>query len=283
MGLILQSEELGFQYGPAGRPVFSGLNLAMREGSICCVLGPNGTGKSTLMKCCAGLLRPTAGRVLVAGQDLAALSDKRRAQLLACVPQSHRGVFAFTVEDVVLMGRAPHLGLLARPDRKDRRLAASALERLGIGHLARKLYTEISGGERQLVLFARVLTQQPRLLLLDEPTSYLDLGNVVQVLSLGRLLADSGMSIFMSTHFPDHAFLLADQVLVMKGGQLLGMGAATKTLSESLLARAYDTPVRLAAVPDYGTTCVPCHPLRQGGEFQKLAQPDSGRQSAPAR
>ena len=105
------------------------------------------------------------------------------------------------------------------------------------------------------------------MLLLDEPTSYLDLGNVVQVLSLVRLLADSGMSIFMSTHFPDHAFLLADQVLVMKGGQILGMGAATKTLSESLLARAYDTPVRLAAVPDYGTTCVSCHPLRQGGEF----------------
>ena len=276
MGLMLHAEDLSFQYSTASRPVFSQVALEAEEGQICCILGPNGTGKSTLIKCLAGLLAPATGHITLQGRNLATLTEKKRAQVLAYVPQSHQGVFAFTVRDVVLMGRTPHLGLLAAPGKEDRRIASEALNQLGIEHLADKSYTAISGGERQLVLFARVLAQQPRLLLLDEPTSHLDLGNMVRMLALIRLLASHGITIIMTSHFPDHAFLLADQVIVMRAGQLLGAGKPGDILSDALLSQTYGTAVQLAQVPDYGMTCVPLHPLRSTA-FEDIAYPADTR------
>ena len=266
MGLILEASDLAFSYG-GGPTIFSGLNLTAGAGEIVCILGPNGTGKSTLIKCLAGLNRPTAGRVRLAGKDSSALSRAAIARVAAYVPQLHQGVFAFSVFEVVLLGRAPHLGFFGAPGRRDREAAQLAIAALGIEHLADKAYTELSGGERQLVLFARILAQEPKLLLLDEPTSHLDFGNQIQVLALISRLADQGLAVVMTSHFPDHAFLTSRTVAVMAGGRFVAVGKPAEVVTEERLAEVYGVNVRIATLPGYGTVCVPLLPEACDGPF----------------
>lgn len=259
MGLILEARDLSFAY-PGGRTIFSGLDLTAAAGEIVCILGPNGTGKSTLVKCLAGLYRPLAGSLSLAGREAGTLGRAAVARIAAYVPQLHQGVFAFSVFEVVLMGRAPHLGFFGAPGRRDREVADRAIAALGIEHLAGKPYTDLSGGERQLVLFARILAQEPRLLLLDEPTSHLDFGNQVQVLALIRRLADQGLAVIMTSHFPDHAFLTSRTVAVMAGGRFMAVGRPGEVVTEERLAAVYGVDVRIVNLDGYGTVCVPLLP-----------------------
>lgn len=256
MGLILEARGAGFAYG-GGTPVFSGLDMHVRQGELFCILGQNGAGKSTLLKCLAGLSKVSLGEILLKGRDLASYSRAGAARIIAYVPQSHHEVFAFTVFDVVLMGRVPHLGLFSSPGAKDREIARRAMQEMGVAHLADKPYTEISGGERQLTLFARILAQEPQVLLLDEPTSHLDFGNQVQALALIRKLADQGMAVVMTTHFPDHAFLVQGQAAILSQGRFTAQGPPLEALSEEGLSQAYRTRVRLVDVQGYGRICVP--------------------------
>ncbi len=166
--MTLAAQDLAFGY--RGHPVGQGVSLAVAAGEVLALLGPNGGGKTTLLKTLLGLIPPQAGSVMLDGRDLAAIPVRERARLVAYVPQSHHGTFAFTAFDVVLMGRTAHGGLFARPGAKDRAVAAAMLERLGIAHLSDRSVTMISGGERQLVLVARALAQEPRFIVLDEPT-----------------------------------------------------------------------------------------------------------------
>ena len=248
MAVMLQVQALYFVYAGAP-PLLQDVSFELHAGSTVCLLGPNGSGKTTLLRCVLGLENLAAGRVLIDGQDLASLSPKRRAQHMAYVPQSSAVAFPFTVFDVVLMGRSAHLRFMADPDHADRRLALEALERLQILHLQNRLFQQLSGGERQLVLLARALAQQARLLVMDEPCAALDLGHQVQVLQALRSLAGEGYAILLSTHLPEHAFALHADVALLVQGRLRGPAPAADMLTAPELSRLYGTPVDLLQVP----------------------------------
>lgn len=247
----------GLAFGFPGRTVGRDVSFSLATGEILCVLGPNGGGKTTLFRTLLGLLDRHAGSVGIAGTPLENLSRSEIARRVAYVPQGHAGYFAFTVRDFVLMGRTAHLGALAAPGRADRAVAERALDTLGIAPLADRPVTQISGGERQLALVARALAQEPRLLVMDEPTASLDFGNQVRVLqAIGRLAA-SGIAILFATHVPDHAFLVAGRVLLLAEGRALALGTPREVIRADTLRRLYGVNVEVLPLPGGGHTCLP--------------------------
>ena len=186
--------------GYSDRLVGEHLDVRLATGEVLALLGPNGGGKTTLLKTLLGLLAPKAGEVRLGDKSLSSYGSRERARMIAYVPQSHAATFAFTVETVVLMGRTAHGNLFSRPTEADRAVAARVLERFGIAHLAGRPYTMISGGERQLALLARALAQEPQFIVLDEPTASLDFGNQGKVMREIRALAASGHGVLV--HHP---------------------------------------------------------------------------------
>lgn len=168
--------------GYSRHPVLHDVSFNLSQGSICCLLGANGCGKTTLMRTILGVIPLSGGEILLDGVPVQKLSHHQRAQAIALVPQAHDGVFAFSVLDMVLMGLTPIMGTFSVPGKQERLKATEQLERLGISHLATRRWNTLSGGERQMALIARALLQQPRLLLLDEPASSLDFGHQIQLL-----------------------------------------------------------------------------------------------------
>jgi ABC-type cobalamin/Fe3+-siderophores transport system ATPase subunit len=251
----LEIERANCGYG--GKPVVEDVSLALESGDVLCLLGANGSGKTTLFKAILGLLRLNGGRILVDGVDTASWPPRRLARTLAYVPQAHTPPFPFAVRDVVLMARTAHLGLFGSPSRRDAAIAEDAMETLGVSHLAGARYTEISGGERQLVLIARAVAQQSEFLIMDEPTSSLDFGNQVRVLRRVKELAGRKLGLLMTTHFPDHAFLCASQVAVLKAGKLLAMGRPEDVLTQHRLESAYGVSLRIVKVDEGLRVCVP--------------------------
>jgi len=253
---MLAVEQLAFGYGR--RVVGSGVGFTVRAGEVLCLLGPNGGGKTTLFKTVLGLLPSLDGRILLDGEDVARWSRRRLARSIGYVPQAQAAFFPFRVIDVVLMGRASRLGLLAAPGPADRTIAEGALATLGVGHLAQRVYTEISGGERQMVLIARALAGEPRLLIMDEPTASLDFGNQTRVLDRIRTLARQGIAVILSTHDPDHAFLCADRVALLHEGRLAALGSPAETITAESLGALYDVAVAVVPLPDLGrSVCAP--------------------------
>ena len=216
------------------------------------LLGPNGGGKTTLLKTLLGLIRPKAGEVRLGGKPLDDYSIRERARTIAYVPQVHVGTFAFTVETVVLMGRSAHGTLFSRPSAHDREVAQGALERFGIAKLSMRPYTEISGGERQLVLLARALAQEPQFIVLDEPTASLDFGNQGKVMREIKALAASGHGVLFTTHDPNHALRAADRAFLLRDGTALAEGKVTEVLNRARLEELYRAPVEQLADPDTG-------------------------------
>ena len=249
MVMSLEVREAHFSYS-SGPPVLRGVNLEVPGGVVACILGPNGCGKSTLLKCVARLLALTGGAVHVGGQDVAALRREEIARLIGYIPQEHTLSFPYTVRQVVLMGRAPYVAPFASPTGRDISIAEEAMERVAIQHMADKRYTEISGGERQLALIARVVAQQPRVLLLDEPTSHLDFRNQIQVLALIRMCAQQGMSVVMSSHFPNHALGVGSHIALMKDGVFVAQGPPDQVVTEETLRTIYEVDVRIYTVTD---------------------------------
>jgi ABC-type cobalamin/Fe3+-siderophores transport system ATPase subunit len=231
--------------GYRGKAVINDISLEVASGEVLCLLGANGSGKTTLFKTILGLMKPISGRVCVDGEDISRCSRQQLAKTLGYVPQAHTPPFAYSVRDVVLMARQVHSGPFASPGKRDIAIAEEALDRLSILRLAHQRYTELSGGERQLVLIARALAQQTQILVLDEPTSNLDFGNQVRVLRHVKELAESGLGLLMTTHFPDFAFLCASRVALMKQGKILAMDSPEKTLTQASLEEAYGTPLRI--------------------------------------
>ena len=219
------------------------LDLALSSGEVLALLGPNGGGKSTLLKTLLGLLAPKSGEVKLAGRPLTGYSIRERARRVAYVPQSHVSTFAFTVEAVALMGRTAHGNIFSRPTAGDRAIAVRMLERFGVGHLRERPYTMISGGERQLVLLARALPQEPQFVVLDEPTANLDFGNQGKVMREIRQLAASGHGVLFTTHDPNHAMRAADRVYLLRGGECIGQGLTTTVLNRPQLEALYGGPV----------------------------------------
>ncbi|HVY56931.1 MAG TPA: ABC transporter ATP-binding protein [Xanthobacteraceae bacterium] len=240
--MILEGHDLTIGY--PDRIVGSGLNVKLAKGEVLALLGPNGGGKTTLLKTLLGLLAPKGGEVRLDGTALSARSIRERAQLIAYVPQTHVATFGFSVESVVLMGRVAHGNLFSRPTARDRAVAAAALERFGIGRLAARPYTMISGGERQLVLLARALAQEPHFVVLDEPTASLDFGNQGKVMREIRALATAGHGVLFTTHDPNHALRAADRAYLLRGGQRLAEGAVNDVLTREQLEALYGAPVQ---------------------------------------
>ncbi len=256
MSAVLTVRSLDFGYH--GRAVGRGVSFAVAPGEVLCWLGPNGGGKTTLFRTLLGLLPALAGEVRVDGTELSRWTRRAVARRIAYVPQAHASFFPFAVRDIVLMGRTAHLGLFAVPGAHDIAEADAALARLGIAHLAERVYTEISGGERQLALIARALAQAPQLLVMDEPTASLDFGNQVRVLEQVRDLAASGIAVLLSTHDPDHAFLVADRVALLHGGRLLALGRPEETVTPATLRQLYGIDVAVSLVPELNRrVCAP--------------------------
>jgi iron complex transport system ATP-binding protein len=243
--LVVNIEGHDLTIGYPERTIGHGLDVTLATGEVLALLGPNGGGKTTLLKTLLGLLRPKAGQVRLGGKPLNSYSIRERARVIAYVPQVHISTFAFTVETVVLMGRTAHGSVFSRPSTKDHAVAQAALERFGIEALATRPYTMISGGERQLVLLARALAQEPQFIVLDEPTASLDFGNQGKVMGEIRALAKSGHGVLFTTHDPNHALRAADRAYLLRAGKRLDEGPVETVLQRAQLEALYGAPVQL--------------------------------------
>ena len=249
-------DNLEFSYG--SHRVLKGVSVDVAAGTLVNVLGPNGTGKSTLFRCILGLNRNYQGTILVNGKDVRDLSIRERAREMAYIPQSHKPVYDYAVVDVVLMSAGASAGMLFTPKQSHVDRAYAALDRVGIAHLAERPYTQISGGEQQLVLIARALAQDASTLIMDEPTSALDYGNTVRVLTCVRQLSEEGLTIIQSTHQPDQAFLYADRTLVLHEGEVLAYGTPKETITRELISEIYGVEVEVNSLYDDAVrVCVP--------------------------
>ena len=254
--MSIEIRTLSFSYG--SHQVLHDVNVTIPDGTLVNVLGPNGVGKSTLFRCILGLNKEYEGEILVNGHDMRTLSIAERAKEISYIPQSHAPVYDYEVLDVVLMSTGADLGMLRTPGPRHKKQAWRALERIGIEHLAFRTYTQISGGEQQLVLVARALAQNAKTIIMDEPTSALDYGNTVRVLSCVRQLAREGLSIMQSTHQPDQAFLYSDATLVINDGTVRAFGPPKEVITSDLVSELYRVDVEVNSLyDDKVRVCVP--------------------------
>ena len=252
---MLEARSLAF--GFPGRTIGRDVSFGLAEGEVMCVLGPNGGGKTTLFRTLLGLLPPHGGEIVLDGKPLPLHTRAEVARRIGYVPQGHSGYFAYSVKEMVLMGRTAHLGAFAAPGRRDHEVAEHALEALGIAHLSRKPVTEVSGGERQLAIVARALAQGPRVLVMDEPTANLDFGNQVRVLEQIRKLGERSISILFSSHDPDHAFLGAQKALLLGEGRALEQGRPVDVIRADSLERLYGVAVQVVRLDEGRHVCLP--------------------------
>ena len=253
----------GVTAGYGGRDIIRDISFSVEPGQFLCILGANGCGKTTLLKTILGILRPSSGHVYLNGDDLHLMNVKYLFQKIAYIPQAHMPPFPFTAREVVLMGRSPYLSYLGSPGAEDEKVANQVMEQMDIAWMADRSYTRLSGGERQLVIIARALAQQPRLLLMDEPTANLDFGNQYRVLEKMISLSEKGMGVVMVTHDPDHAFFCADHALLMLDGAILAGGDPRQVICEDAMTAIYNAPVKIVDIPISGgrdaSVCVPIH------------------------
>ena len=257
--MSLSVADLRFSYGE--REILRGVNFTAEKGELLAVLGPNGAGKSTLFRCILGALEGYSGTISVDGTDLRTVSVREKARHIAYIPQSHHPTAGYTVLDTALMGLTRQMGVFSQPKEQHIRLAMSALERLGIEDLAQREFSRLSGGEQQLVLIARAMTQQAQIMVMDEPTSSLDFGNQLRVMRQIRELTRRGYTVLLSTHNPQHALSFADRVLALYDGGVAAFGAADEVLTADLLKKLYHVDANLVETPG-GVVIVP----RRGGE-----------------
>ncbi len=245
---LLKFDRVTFSYPLAKRPVMEDFNLEIEPGTITAILGPNGAGKTTLLHLALGWLKPQHGHILLNQDDLRCYSRRNLGQWMGLVPQSEHIAFEFSLLEFVLLGRAPFLPPLAMPGKEDQEIAAEALRLMGLSDMQNQSIISISGGERQLVLMARALAQQPRLLLLDEPTSHLDLSNKGRLVHMLRELSKKGVTILFTTHEPDIASALATHLVLMQKGEILKTGAMEDVFTNQDLSTLYQLPVKVIDV-----------------------------------
>ena len=247
--------------GYPNRTVLRDLSLRAQGGQVLGVIGANGAGKTTLLRVIGGTLPARAGSVHLAGLDLGRLDARGRAKKVAVVPQGARLPEAFSVAEVVLLGRTPYLSLLGRESAEDRRIAREAMTQTDTLQLAERRIGELSGGEQQRVLVARALTQQPQVLLLDEATAHLDLKHQAEILGLARKMAhERNLIVIAALHDLNLAALFADRLALLRNGELLALAEPSAVLTPALLKQAYDIPVIVSSHPIHHTPLVALAP-----------------------
>ncbi len=250
--------------------VFSGLSHTITSDEIFCILGPNGIGKSTLLKAILNLHRLRAGHILIDGRDVTDFRPSELARVIAYIPQTYAPTFPYKVLDMVLMGRMPYLNTMAHPTDEDFEKCGEAIALLGLTDLVDRPCTQLSGGQLQLVMLARAIAQEAEFIVLDEPTAHLDYGKQMVTLDMIRSMRSRGVGIIMTTHDPDHAFLVCDKAAVMAEGRFLAVGRPDEVVTEENLAAAYGVGIRILPYTDESgrvqKTCVP----RFGGDRAAL-------------
>lgn len=243
---MLKIRNLYFRHQRNTPDILKGIRFAVRAGEMTIILGPNGSGKTTLFRCAAGLWKAQKGEILFEDRNISKLSCAQRARIFAVMPQEHKPTFPFTVFDIVLMGRASHISVLSSPGENDGLKTEQAMKEVGITHLRDRAYTQLSGGEKQLVFVARALAQEAPVLLLDEPTSHLDFKNQILVLKKVREIAKQrGLTVVMTLHDPNLALLFAEKVVLMNGGHVVSEGPPHDVITEENLKRIYGINVSL--------------------------------------
>ena len=252
----LEVRNVSFSYGE--HQVLKNVSFKAETGHLVSVLGPNGVGKSTLFRCMLGLLKNYDGSITVDGKDTRNMGARELAHHVAYVPQSHYPAFNYTVLDMVLMGTSSRTSPFSPPRGKEIRAAMEALERMGMAEFAHRDYTHISGGERQMVLIARALAQNTKVLMMDEPTANLDYGNQMRVMEQVRKLTGDGYTILQSTHNPDQAYLFSHRILAIQNGQVIADGPPNQVVDAKLIDDLYGVDVNVESFcDDKFRVCVP--------------------------
>ena len=227
-----------------GTEVLRGVDLHLRPGDFVGIIGPNGSGKSTLLRALSGTLHPSRGEIILFGRSLSRLSRREIARRIAVIPQDSPMLFAFSVLDIVLMGRTPHIGRLRGVDERDLEIALRALERTDTLHLKDRLITELSGGERQRVVIARALAQEPEVLFLDEPTSHLDLNHQVEIFDLlYHLNVETGLTVLCVTHDLNLSSEYCERIVLLKEGQIVDSGPPEQIITAENIRSVYGAEV----------------------------------------
>lgn len=267
--LDLHAIEASYPGRPTSQPVLRGIDLRLDPGEMLALIGPNGAGKSTLLRLAGGLLPPSAGTAALLDRDLSSMRPREVARQVSVVPQESPIPVGLVVREMVALGRTPYARLLFGPTAHDRQAVAWALATTGIEDLAERFVDELSGGERQRVLLARALAQEPRLLLLDEPTANLDLHHQVAMLELVRgLTRDRGLAVVAAVHDLQLAALYCDRIALMHAGRIVSQGAPEAVLTEALLLETFGQRVILSAHPTHGVPLVAVVP---NGNARRLA------------
>jgi iron complex transport system ATP-binding protein len=253
----------GVEVRAGGREILRGVSFALGAGELLALVGPNGAGKTTLLRVASRVLRPSAGRVWLGERPLASLPRRELARMLAVVPQDVHMAFPFRAGEIVLMGRSPHVGAFGFESRADVALAREAMERVGIAALADRSVAELSGGERQLVLVARALAQDPRVLLLDEPTAHLDLRHRIAVAELVREFVARGRSALVVSHDLALAARSCDRMALLASGAMAAIGAPEAVLTPAQLASAFGIEADVVRGADGSPLVVPRLAARQ--------------------
>jgi len=243
------------------KTILENISFTGESGDIVCILGANGSGKSTLIKTIVGLLEPHSGDVFIENENIKNWSWKKRAQSISYIPQTFSSTFQYKGIDIVLMGRTSYLGLASSPSEKDLEIAEKSMEKLKILHLKDKVYSKMSGGERQLVKIAQALAQESKIIVMDEPTNNLDFGNQITMLNHLKQCAEMGMTVVMATHFPDQALAYGTKALLVKNGEVEVIPNPKENITEKDLQNLYNVNIKIFELDFKDTTMKMCLPV----------------------
>lgn len=254
--MTIDVQHLSYSYGE--HPVLRDVSFQVGKGELLSILGPNGVGKSTLFRCVLGLLSDYEGNVTIDGKDMRNMSTGEIAKKIAYIPQHSNPTFNFSVFDIVLMGTTGSLSAFRSPRKEEQERCEWALKKIGISNLAERCFHRLSGGEQQLVMFARALAQKAPILMMDEPTANLDYGNQLLVMKQARKLVEEGYTIIQTTHNPEQSYLYSDRILALKDGKIIKQGKAEEVLTQEVLEQLYGVNVNIVSMyEDKVRVCVP--------------------------
>ncbi|RBQ26133.1 ABC transporter ATP-binding protein [Arcobacter sp. CECT 9188] len=252
--LLIDAKNISFSY--QNIEVLNNINFELHQGDILSLIGKNGCGKTTLLKILLGIYK-SSGNIKILSKNINEYKNKELAQLISYVPQTHQIPFEYTVFDVVLMGRLAYTNLFSNYSQKDKDITIKNLEKVGILHLKDKIYSQISGGERQLAFIARALTQNAKIIFMDEPVTGLDYGNQLKLLKFLKELANEGYTFVKTTHYPDHALYASNKVMMLKDGIVLDYGLVDDKLTVENINKLYDVNVEIIKRDNGYKFCIP--------------------------